>query len=72
MNRVKHFWDSLNQNIVVNQRELVLGLAVCTLAGFVIGMMMAPPKEITIGSGNTITAGIPEDEKETPEESIGE
>ena len=72
MNRVKDFWNSLNQNIVVNQRELVLGLAVCTLAGVVIGMMMAPPKEITVGSGNTITASLPENEKKTHEESSGE
>ena len=46
----------------------------CALAGVVIGMLMAPPKDITIGSGNNITAGIPEDEKEeeAAEEQDGE
>ena len=73
MNRIKDFWNSLNENITVNRRELVLGIAACTLAGVVIGMLMAPPKDITIGSGNNITAGIPEDEKEdAAEEQAGE
>ena len=73
MNRIKDFWNSLNENITVNRRELVLGIAACTLAGVVIGMLMAPPKDITIGSGNNITAGIPEDEEEeAAEEQAGE
>ncbi len=67
MNRIKEYWNALNENITVNRRELVLGIAACTLAGVVIGMLMAPPKDITIGSGNNITAGIPEDEKEEEE-----
>ena len=67
MNRIKEYWNALNENITVNRRELVLGIAACTLAGEVIGMLMAPPKDITIGSGNNITAGIPEDEKEEEE-----
>ena len=75
MNRIKEYWNALNENITVNRRELVLGIAACTLAGVVIGMLMAPPKDITIGSGNNITAGIPEDEKEeedAAEEQDGE
>ena len=73
MNRVKEYWNALNENITVNRRELVLGIAACTLAGVVIGMLMAPPKDITIGSGNNITAGIPEDEEEeAAEEQAGE
>ena len=64
MNRIKEFWNNLNEDITVNRRELVLGVAACALAGVVIGMLMAPPKDITIGSGNNITAGIPEYEKE--------
>ena len=67
MNRIKEYWNALNENITVNRRELVPGIAACTLAGVVIGMLMAPPKDITIGSGNNITAGIPEDEKEEEE-----
>ena len=73
MNRIKEYWNALNENITVNRRELVLGIAACTLAGVVIGMLMAPPKDITIGSGNNITAGIPEDEEEdAAEEQDGE
>ena len=74
MNRIKEFWNNLNEDITVNRRELVLGVAACALAGIVIGMLMAPPKDITIGSGNNITAGIPEDEKEeeAAEEQDGE
>ena len=74
MNRIKEFWNNLNEDITVNRRELVLGVAACALAGVVIGMLMAPPKDITIGSGNNITAGIPEDEKgdEAAEEQDGE
>ena len=73
MNRIKEFWSNLNEDITVNRRELVLGVAACALAGVVIGMLMAPPKDITIGSGNNITAGIPEDEEEeAAEEQAGE
>ena len=72
MNRIKEYWNALNENITVNRRELVLGVAACTLAGVVIGMLMAPPKDITIGSGNNITAGIPEDEEDAAEEQDGE
>ena len=72
MNRIKEYWNALNENITVNRRELVLGIAACTLAGVVIGMLMAPPKDITIGSGNNITAGIPEDEEEEAAEEQAE
>ena len=50
--KVQTFWKSLDRRIVVNQRELVLGLAICTLAGIVTGIMLSPKKNVTIGSNN--------------------
>ena len=75
MNRIKEFWNNLNEDITVNRRELVLGVAACALAGVVIGMLMAPPKDITIGSGNKIIGDAhmdDEDEEESAEEQDGE
>ena len=50
--KIKVCWKSLDRRIIVNQRELVLGLAVCTLAGIVTGIMLSPKKNVTIGSNN--------------------
>ena len=50
--KIKACWKSLDRRIIVNQRELVLGLAVCTLAGIVTGIMLSPKKDVTIGSNN--------------------
>ncbi len=50
--KVKKFWVCLNRNIVVNKRELFLGMACCTLAGILTGMMVSPKKTVTIGSHN--------------------
>ena len=75
MTRIKEFWTNLNEEITVNRRELVLGVAACALAGVVIGMLMAPPKDITIGSGNNIIGDAhmdDEDEEEAAEEQDGE
>ena len=49
---IKAFWKSLDRRIIVSQRELVLGLAVCTLAGVVTGIALSPRKNVTIGSNN--------------------
>ena len=50
--KIKACWKSLDRRIIVNQRELVLGLAVCTLAGIVTGIMLSPKKNVCIGSNN--------------------
>ena len=50
--KIKACWKSLDRRIIVNQRELVLGLAVCPLAGIVTGIMLSPKKNVTIGSNN--------------------
>ena len=51
--KIQKCWKSLNRTIIVNQRELVLGVAACTLAGFVAGMLFSPRKNVTIGSNNS-------------------
>ena len=51
--KMQDCWKSLNRTIIVNQRELVLGVAACTLAGFVAGMLLSPRKNVTIGSNNS-------------------
>ena len=51
--KIQKCWKSLNRTIIVNQRELVLGVAACTLAGFVAGMLFSPKKNVTIGSNNS-------------------
>ena len=58
--KVKVFWKSLDRRIIVSQRELVLGMAVCALAGIVVGAVLTPKKSISIGSNNgTIPATAP-------------
>ena len=50
--KLEKFWSSLDCTILVNKRELVLGLTVCTLAGVVAGILLSPRKTVTIGSHN--------------------
>ena len=52
LENLKKNWDALNVRIVVNKREMVLGMAVCALAGFGLGMLLSPKKQVTIGSHN--------------------
>ena len=46
MERIKKF---MNETFTFNGREVALGLACCALAGVVLGMLMVPPKDISIG-----------------------
>ena len=50
--KLEKFWNSLDRAILVNKRELVLGIAACTLAGVVAGILLSPRKTVTIGSHN--------------------
>ena len=45
-------WKDMDRRIIVNQRELVLGVAACALAGVVVGLFLSPRKNVTIGSHN--------------------
>ncbi len=52
MNKLKATWKDLDQTVSVNKRELVLGIAACTLAGVVLGVFFSPRKNQTVGSYN--------------------
>lgn len=49
---MKELWQKLDRPILVNQRELVLGISACALAGMLAGILLSPKKAITIGSNN--------------------
>lgn len=71
--KIQDCWKSLNRTIIVNQRELVLGVAACTLAGIVAGMLFSPRKNVTMGSYNSgngavVNATTGEEEAEEVEE----
>ena len=51
--KLEKFWNSLDRSIVVNKRELVLGVTACTLAGVLAGILLSPRKTVTIGSHNS-------------------
>ena len=50
--QIRKFWDSLDKNVTVSQRELLLGVTCCALAGILTGMLLSPKKTVTIGSNN--------------------
>ena len=51
--KLEEFWNSLDRAVVVNKRELVLGVTACTLAGVLMGMLLSPRKTVSNGSNNT-------------------
>lgn len=44
------YWDSLDENTVVNKQDLVLGAAALVAAGMLIGKMCASKKTIVINA----------------------
>lgn len=58
--KIKKYWHALNRPVLLNQRELVLGVAACTLAGLAAGMLLSPGKQIYIGSNHTVSPAAPE------------
>ena len=69
MERIKNF---MNDTFTFSGREVALGLACCALAGVVLGMLMVPPKDISIGCNNNIVGGDADDEQEEAEEAAEE
>ena len=69
--KMQTLWKSLDHRIVVNQRELVLGIAACTLAGVVAGILLSPRKTVTIASNNGNNNGNSADltDSEQPEQA---
>ena len=51
--KLEKIWNSLDRTILVNKRELVLGVAACTLAGVLAGILLSLRKTVTIGSHNS-------------------
>lgn len=51
--KTERFLRSLDADVSVKKRELVLAIAACTLLGIVIGALFSPRKSITIGSNNS-------------------
>ena len=69
--KLEKFWNSLDRAILVNKRELVLGIAACTLAGVVAGILLSPRKTVTIASNNGNNSGNSADltDSEQPEQA---
>lgn len=72
------FKESLTENVSMSRKEFLLVMAVCMLAGIVLGMVFAPKRTFQIGSNNGNNncnnkeskignskelAGLPEDEE---------
>ncbi len=75
LEKLKKTWKELDETVSVNKRELTLGIAACTLAGVVLGMLFSPRKDQTFGSYNSVQNGghvtslpeTPEDPDAEPE-----
>ncbi len=70
MNKIKTYWDSLSETIVLTKKEHCLLLTVAALLGCIIGMLVSPRRDICCGKGNGAnhyygTAG--EDDMDTEE-----
>lgn len=87
LKKLEKTWKDLDRSIIVNKRELVLGVTACTLAGVVLGVFLSPRKNQTFGSynGNHSAGSVPprppfrepeiprwEPEKATPEREAEE
>ena len=69
--KTERFFKSLDVNVTISKRELVLTIAAFTLLGIVIGAMFSPRKSTVIGSYNSadnISCGGNQDENEDEEE----
>lgn len=51
--KIERFMKSLDMNVTVKKRELILAIASCTLLGIVIGALFSPRKSTVIGSYNS-------------------
>lgn len=46
------WWESLDTDVIVRKKEIVLELLVCFLGGLVIGLLTSPRKNVSIGCHN--------------------
>lgn len=66
-NKIACFKESLKSDVVINKKEFLLTLAVCILGGILLGIIMTPKKEVTIGSFNGNGCGMQDDEEDEEE-----
>ena len=52
MNKLKNYWNSLDTEIVVNNKIMVLEIICVLLLGILLGLMFAPIRSFTIASNN--------------------
>ena len=50
--KIANGWKKLDRPVLVNQRELVLGMAVCALGSALLGMLLSPWRDVSICSNN--------------------
>lgn len=50
--KITEWWESLDTDVIVRKKEIVLELLVCFLGGLVIGIMASPRKKVSIGCHN--------------------
>ena len=67
--KIKEFKESLTDIIFINKKEYLLTLAVCTLAGLLLGIIFSPKGDTTLGSfnGNNNNGSIDGDQDEDEE-----
>ncbi len=58
----------LDKTVNRTNRELVYGAIACAAVGMVIGMLMSPKKEVTVGSYNGPRLAQPEEEDRKEEQ----
>lgn len=70
MKKLKNLWKSLDVDITVSKRELVLGVVAASLAGIVFGAFFSPKKNVMIGNnnGNNNKGSIGEENSEQEQE----
>ncbi len=70
LEKINKTWTSLNKTIAVNQRELILGTIACTMTAMVIGILISPRKNMTIGSHNGCNNAVTSPQNTGEEEEV--
>ncbi len=52
MKKIKTYWNSLSETMMITKKEHCLLLVISVLAGCIIGMLISPRKTICCGNGN--------------------
>lgn len=69
LTKLEKHWNELNEMILINKQDLVLGAAVCALAGMLAGILLSPRKTMRICTNHYAAGSDPEaQEAECPED----